>query len=138
MSQMGNNLAKRKMKRIVIIIMAIAIMPFVSMGFNNSNAVRPHNLTKEVKSNNDWKSIGTTVISKKVGSNSQVDQTVQVYRNSEGTCAIKDGRYYHEIEENTRYGKFSDCWECGYRYRVLYEGETWYTHSVVKQTYGSY
>jgi len=137
---MGYNLATMKMKKIVVIIIAMAFMPFVSMGFNNSNTDKSHDQTEQIKSSDDWTPIGTTVISKKVGANSKVDQTVQVYRNSEGTRAIKDGRYYHEIEENTRYGRFSsdDCWECGYRYRVIYEGETWYTNNIVKQTYGSY
>ncbi len=139
---MGYNLAQNEMKKIVVIIVAMmAVMPFVSMGFNNSKTDKSHILTEEIKSNNDdWTPIGTTVISKKVGASAKVDQTVQVYRNSEGTRAIKDGRYYREIEENTRYGRFpaDECWECGYRYRVLYEGEMWYTHNVVKQTYGSY
>ena len=125
------------MKKIVLIVIAMAFMPFVSMGFNNGNAEKSNNLTEEIKSNDNWTLIGTTVISKKVGVNSKVDQTVEVYRSSDGTRAIKDGRYFREIEENSRYGRFpeDDCWECGYRYRVMYEGETWYTQNVVKQTY---
>lgn len=137
---MGYNLATQKMKKIVVIIMAMAFMPFVSMGFNNSNTDKSHNLTEEIKSNDDWTPIGTTVISKKVGQNAKADQTVQVYSNSQGTRAIKDGKYFREIEENPTYGRFpsDECLECGYRYRVFYEGEFWYTHNVVKQTYGSY
>ncbi len=124
-----------------MIIVAIALMPFASMGLNNSNTDSPRNATEEISAaNDDWTPIGTIVISKKVGVNSKADQTVQVYSNSYGTRAIKEGRYYREIEENSRYGRFpaDECWECGYRYRVFYEGETWYTHNVVKQTYGSY
>lgn len=128
------------MKKIVVSIIAMAFLPLVSMGFNNSITDKSHDQAEEIKSNDDWTPIGTTEISKKVGTNAMANQTVQVYQNSEGTRAIKDGRYYREIEENPTYGRFpsDECLECGYRYRVFYEGSFWYTHNVVKQTYGSY
>lgn len=140
---MEYNRAIKLMKKLVIIIIAIAFMPFVSMGTNNAKSDKSRSLTEEIKSNeknSDWTPIGTTEIAKKIRGTVVSTQTVQVYSNSDGTRAIKDGRRYSEIEENSRYGQFpsDECVECGYRYRVLYEGEYWYTHGVVKQTYGSY
>ena len=131
------------MKRLVIIIIAITIMPFVSMGSNDPKSDTPCSLTEQIKSydmNSDWTPIGTTEIAKKIRGTVVSTQTVQVYSNSNGTRAIKDGSRYCEIEENSTYGRFpsDECVECGYRYRVLYKGEYWYTHGVVKQTYGSY
>lgn len=137
---MGYNWATKKMKKVIVIIITIALMPFASMGSDNIKANKSHNTVEDIKTNDDWTPIGTTVITKSIGITAKVEQTVQVYRNSAGTRAIKDGRYYHEIQENKRYGKFpsEDCWSCGFRYWVLYEEETWYTHGIVKQTYGSY
>ncbi len=140
---MEYNWATKIMKKLIIIIMAFAFMPFASMGSDNSMSDKSRSLTEEVKSNkgtSDWTPIGTTEIAKKIRGTVVSTQTVQVYSNSDGTRAIKDGSRYCEIEENSIYGKFpsDECVECGYRYRVLYRGEYWYTHGVVKQSYGSY
>ncbi len=145
---MGYNLAKIIMNKIVILII-IAFMPFVSMGSKGSKIIKSYNLTEEVKlknADNDWTPVGTTEIVKRVGSRNAgantalAKQTVQVYRNSDGARAIKDGNRYSEIVECSIYGQFptEDCVECGYRFRVLYRGEFWYTDGIVKKTYGSY
>jgi hypothetical protein len=133
------------MKKIVIAIIAVAFMHSVSMGSNdNRETIKNNNLTEEINSNNnddDWTKIGTTQIYKKVGANgAAASQTVQVYRNSNGTRAIKNGNRYEEFEENPMYNRFpaDECFECGYSYRVFYEGSYWYTKGIVKKTYGSY
>ena len=64
-------------------------------------------------------------------------QTVTVYKNSDGERAIKDGSSYRRFEENPMYNKYpaDEMPECAYYYRVYYEGSTWYTSGVVKQSY---
>ena len=133
------------MKKIVIAIIDVAFMHSVSMGSNDNRVSMKNNKsTEEITSNNnndDWTKIGTTQIYKKVGANgAAASQTVQVYRNSNGTRAIKSGSRYVEIEENPMYNRYpaDECFECGYSHRVFYEGDFWYTKGIVKQTYGSY
>ena len=127
------------MKKIVVFIIAITILPFVSMGFNNNTTEESHNSTKEIKSNtaDDWTQVGTTEIYKKISGNVMASQKVKVYKNSNGERAIKDGSYYQKFEENPMYHKYptDECPECGYYYRIFYEGSTWYTTGVVKQSY---
>lgn len=143
MDAMGYNCAKKKMKKdlFVTAILLISMMAG-SMVFSSFKAPKQEKNTENtvVAMSDDWTPIGTTEIIKMDGRRVAATQTVQVYSNSDGTRAIKDGKYYHEIEENTRYGMVpaDECIECGYRYRVLYLGDYWYTQNIVKRTYGSY
>lgn len=120
-------------------MVAFAFVPFVSMTSDEGKSINSDNLTtKEVKldkNDNDWTRIGVTEIAKKVGRNVPVTQKVQVYKNSEGTRAIKDNYGYQEIRENSMYNRFpaDECFECGYSHQVLYNGDTWYTNNIVKQ-----
>ena len=127
------------MKRIVVFIIAITILPFVSMGFNNNPTGKSLNSTKEIKSNatDDWTKVGTTVIYKKISGNAMASQTVSVYKNSDGERAIKDGSYYRKFEENPMYHRYpsDECAECEYNFRVFYENSFWYTTGVVKQSW---
>lgn len=135
---MGYNRLK-SMKKIFAFIIAITILPLVSMGFNKNTTDKTFSSTKEIKSSttDEWTRIGTTVIYKKISGNSMASQTVSVYKNSNGERAIKDGSSYRRFEENTMYKKYptDECPECAYYYRVYYEGSRWYTSGVVKQSY---
>lgn len=127
------------MIKTAVAMVAFALIPFVSMNSDEGKSINSDNLMKkEVKSNisdNDWTRIGVTEIAKKVGRNVPVTQKVQVYKNSEGTRAIKDNYGYQEIRENSMYNRFpaDECFECGYSHQVLYNGDTWYTKNIVKQ-----
>lgn len=127
------------MKKIILFVIAIAILPIVTMGSNNIHAKESPKATKEINSNteDDWTKVGTTVIYKKISGNAMASQTVSVYKNSDGERAIKDGSYYRKFEENPMYHRYptDECAECGYYYRVFYEGGTWYTTGVVKQSW---
>lgn len=85
--------------------------------------------------NDDWERVGVMEISKIVGNNASATQKVQVYNNSDGNRAVKDRYGYHIIEENRQYGRYpkDECPECGYRYKVFYEGDYWYTQGIVKR-----
>ena len=85
--------------------------------------------------NDDWERVGVMEISKIVGNNASATQKVQVYNDSDGNRAVKDKYGYQIIEENRQYGKYpkDECAECGYRYKVFYEGEYWYTQGIVKR-----
>lgn len=128
---------EKSMKKLVLFIIAIAILPVASMGFNNIPTDKSQNSTKEIKSNtaDDWTKVGTTVIYKKIRGTAMASQTVSVYKNSDGERAIKDGSYYRKFEENPNYHRYDGCAECDYYYRVFYEGEFWYTTGVVKQSW---
>lgn len=118
-------------------MVAIAFMPFVSMGSNDNNDIKDGNLTENIQSSsndNDWQPIGVMEISKKVGNNVPATQKVQVYKNSDGTRAVKDKYGYHELRDNPMYGRqLSGCFPCDYRYCVSYQGDEWYTQGIVKQ-----
>lgn len=114
-------------------------MPLVSVISNESKSINFNNLTTEEislnKSDEDWVRIGVIEIQKKVGRNAPTTQKVQVYKNSDGTRAIKDKYGFQEIRENSMYKRYPDeeCFECRYSHKVSYNGETWYTHNIVKQ-----
>ena len=127
-----------KMNKIIVAMIAVAIMPFASMMSNGSKSIKSNILTEEFRittNDSDWTRVGATEISKKVGRNAPVTQKVQVYKNSEGIRAIKDKYGYQEIIENSMYNRYpaDECFECGYSHKVLYNGETWYTKNIVKQ-----
>ena len=138
------------MKKIVVILFAIAFMPIVSFGTNDNDNTKSRKSIEEVKSTNskvvrtndeDWTPIGTTEILKKIGVSASANRTVQVYKNSAGVRAIKDKKFgYQEIKENKMYNRFpaDECFECGYGYQVFFEGDIWYTKGIVKKTLGSY
>ena len=129
------------MKKMFIIVVAFAFMPFLSIASNVDETIGYKRITKEVKTNSDeWTPIGKMEIVKILNNRTSVTQKVQVFRNSDGTRAIKDGRYYRELRENPQYGRFpaDECLACGYRLVVFYEGDNWYTNGIVKQEYGSY
>ncbi len=113
-------------------------MPFVSIWSNVDKNIESERLTLSIRTNSnvdDWQRVGAMEISKKVGRNVPATQKVQVYKNTNGDRAVKDNYGYHEIKENKMYGKYpeDDCFECGYRYKVFYEGDYWYTKGIVKQ-----
>lgn len=127
------------MKKYIVILVAIAIMPFVSIRANVGKNIESNNLTESILANssdNDWQPIGVMEIAKNVGRNVPGTQKVQVYSNSDGDRAIKDKYGYHKLEENRMYGKYSkdECFEAGYRYKIFYEGEYWYTNGIVKKS----
>lgn len=128
----------KKMKKLVVFIIAITILPFVSMGYNNPTD-KFQNSTKEIKLNtaDDWTKVGTTVIYKKINGNVMASQTVSVYKNSDGERAIKDGSSYRKFEDNPMYHRYpsDECAECEYYFRVFYESSYWYTTGVVKQSW---
>ena len=130
---------RNNMKKIIVFIIAISILPLISKGFNKNISDKSFSSTKEVKSStsDEWTRVGTTVIYKKIRGNVMASQTVPVYKNSDGERAIKDGSSYRRFEENPIYQKYTtdEMPECAYYYRVFYEGDTWYTTGVVKQSY---
>lgn len=123
----------------IIAMIALAFLPLVSAFTNENQSINNNQkTTEEFRLNNsdvDWSRIGVTEITKKVGRNAPATQTVQVYGNSNGTRAIKDKYGYQEIRENSMYKRYPDdeCFECRYSHTVMYNGETWYTHNIVKQ-----
>lgn len=129
------------MKKNIVVLIALAIIPFVTMASNEGKCTKSTMSTENVKTaDNEWTPIGTMEIAKRTGTKAFVTQKIQVYRNSNGDRAVKDKYGYHQIEENSQYGRFpsDECPECGYKYMVFYEGTYWYTNGIVKQTYGSY
>lgn len=121
-----------------MLIIVVAVMPFVSMGLGNGNYSKSHDLSSQISStDDDWTRVGTTVIYKKISGNVMASQTVPVYKNSDGERAIKDGSYYRKFEENPMFHRYptDECAECDYYYRVIYEGGMWYTYGIVKQSY---
>lgn len=120
-------------------IIALTFISLISVITNESQSININNPTTEEininKNSDDWNRIGVTEIQKKVGRNVPATQKVQVYQNSDGTRAIKDKYGYQEIRENSMYKRYPDeeCFECRYSHKVSYNGETWYTHNIVKQ-----
>ena len=58
---------RNNMKKIIVFIIAISILPLISKGFNKNISDKSFSSTKEVKSStsDEWTRVGTTVIYKK-------------------------------------------------------------------------